>query len=449
MNKSNGSEDYRAIRRELDRSVDRFAWKMFRAKFQELNQETRQKVIEYRSNSYKKGAVSLLHKLVDRVKVKGRPPVPMDLVEDVIKACPHLLTASPTPLSTGIARGVSAAVIECLLMNDPARKTLEMTNSKGDTPLLQAIKCNASQKAIRVLIDYDTTGITLLTASEKRHKVPLFYVVNNAFLMRSLDRYEDFPQKLEYFLLQTHEALLKQQALIHEENDTNNGKHQPSRNDQDDCNEYASDGGCEQDPDESEGGSLLKASLACAHLVGGQHAVILVTCLSKCKHTWKVDSRGNTILHHFCQAQHNFVSRKLLKAIIKRDGEAVATINAHNELPLHLALKALKPWKVLETLVESAPEIIAIPDGYGCLPLHLAISLYPSHSCEVLSLWKCLPEVASVRALSSGFYPFQLCAIVRKDHDLRRGDAVMSVVEADLNQLSDIFFFLRAAPEIL
>lgn len=513
MNKYN----VRAIRTELDGFVRHAAWKKFRTRLQGLDLELRRAVIEHRptanvsSRRKKRHSATLLHSLCD--SVQASPPVPVDLLECILEACPHLLSGNVsqrTPLAIALDRQASPAILECLLMHDVSRRSLYIIDRKtGDTPLLQAIKQQANDDVILLLVGYDTTRQSLLIPSKKRHRVPLFYVANQELcfvnLMDGGD--EEIPGELEYILFQTYQALQIQKGEV--ETDVKVPSILPVENCQsmDDLDLadafgdqiFASmdDFGDEDlevgsvlfngDTEEQYCSNLLRAVLACAHFLGDKHSISLIShLLTRIPDLSETNDRhGNTILHCFCQATHTFANSALLdgrlmtETILQRHERSLSTANAQGSLPLHLALETSKPWEnVLRPLVEASPTTVSTANTIdGRLPLHLAIYNYPPRSKEIHNTWKLYPEAASVQDPTKKLFPFQLAAqsressaatILRSTDDGEHatasssqtskgkgkrkatlGTAPCAPAAKDLDQLSDIFFLLRASPQNL
>lgn len=519
MNKYN----IRAIRNELDGYIRNAAWKKFRTRFLGLDDvELRRAIVEHRptgniSNSggrKKRHSTTLLHALCDSVHLT--PPVPVDLLECVLEACPHLLSGSPlsfsfrSPLSIALDRQASPAILECLLMHDTTRQSLYLVDSKtGDTPILQAIKQQANDDVILLLVQYDTSKESLLIPSKKRHRVPLFYVANQELSFVYLEGGdEEIPGELEYMLLQTHQALqIKKGELAASESPSRNGATSgtgisPLEEEFDwegeygDCIASMVEDRVEEDGDLLFDGDseheycvrLLQAVFGCAHFLGDKHSLSLVSyLLSRIPDlSGAIDKRGNTLLHYLSNATHVFAQSAMLEGrlmtetILRRHEQSAVTANEEGNLPLHVALETKKPWEdVLKPLLDAVPETVSTAStNTGRLPLHIAIDNYPSRAKEIHNLWKLFPEAAAIQDPWTCLFPFQLAALLSSEvptptnHSLeqqvvhedpkasttstqknRRKQTLATTsrqpLQRDLDHLSDIFFFLRASPQVL
>jgi hypothetical protein len=521
MNKYN----VRAIRNELDGYIRNASWKKFRTRLQGLEDvELRRAVITHRptanssSGRKKRNSTTLLHALCDCVR--STPPVPVDLLESIVEACPELLSGTifsfRTPLSIALDRQAAPTILECLLLHDTERRSLYLVDGKtGDTPILQAIKQQASDDVILLLVDYDTTKESLLIPSKKRQKVPLFYVANQelSFVHLEAGGDEDIPGELEYMLLQTHQALQIQKGQLVPTTSTPSRKACTSQQwndvgDEEDLDlngllygDYIDQEGEEEVGDDNylflDGDSedkycarLLQAVFACAHFLGDKHSISLISYLlsripdlSNAVHNDNT-MRGNTMLHCLCQATHVFAQSNLLEGrlmtetILRRHEQSAETANRDGNLPLHAALETKKPWEdVLKPLLDAVPETISMANTRtGRLPLHLAISNYPSRAKEIHTLWKLFPEAAAIQDPLTRLFPFQLAAAAALSNETsptpakqsppqeqedseasssKRRKPVLATtakrepVQKDLDQISDIFFLLRASPQVL
>lgn len=143
----------------------------------------------------------------------------------------------------------------------------------------------------------------------------------------------------------------------------------------------------------------------------------------------------------FLRNPHFLEGRLLTETILERHPESVNQPNLQGNLPLHLALKTAKPWEdVLAPLIDACPESVRPKNTVnGRVPLHLAILHYPSRSKVIHNIWKSHPEATILPDPSTQLFAFQLAALSDNRQDMA----------SDLDQVSDIFFFLRAAPQVL
>jgi hypothetical protein len=509
MNKYN----VRAIRNELDGYMRHSKWKAFRARFSTLSNELQQAVVEHRPpnnnrHNPKNSGKSLLHNLCH--SVNAHPPVPIDLLETVIQSCPHLLHSqlfpTATPLSIALDRQASPAVVECLLLHDDtdtSKKSLYIQdgNKGGDTPILQAIKQEASDDIIKLLIQHDTASkASLLIPSKKRHRVPLFHVANQELYHANLEFEGEIPEELEYMLLQTYHALEIQQGRrsvragdnddIDEENDTHDVE------DEGFFHQSGNQFDASSRDDDEYWLSRLHATIACAHFMGDKNTDKLLSFLlariddddnhnHNTVEELAVDAHDHdNLFHHVCRATQLFsepmmeTGGSLLEYLIHRhhDAElALVTPNAQGQLPLHVALTTKKPWDAfLQVLLDGTTMgLERMATSQGQLPLHLAIQHYPSQAKEIHELWSRYPDATTVVNDKERLVPFQLAAVVkgksqsksksepkqkksdssnsnRHKHNKERLSTTDAQPETkDLDQLSDIFFFLRASPQVL
>ena len=477
----NNKYNLQAIRLEVDGYIRFCKWKTLRSRLQAMDLELRRAVIEMRPGGnhreIKKNThtPTLLHALCDRIN--STPPVPFDLLELAVEACQHLLSApsaAKSPLAMMLDRQASPRILECLLSHDTSRRSLYRHNNKtGDTPLLQAIKQHASDEVILLLVGYDTTKESLLIPSKKRDRVPLYYVANHELSFVHLGP-EDMPGELEYMLLQTHQALRIQRGEltpdastgiprrgmddVMDDLDGSSGEDLILEEDLDGEGHAVEewildDEGTGDQSEEQYSLRLLHAVLACAHFLGSKHALNLLSfLLSRISNfSLSADKEGNTILHHLCQATHVFSQSTLLEGrfmtetILEKHPNSAVLPNFQGDLPLHVALKAAKPWRdVIATLIDARPETVSAENTVnGRLPLHLAILHYPSGSGVIHGIWKLYPEAATVPDPLTRLFPFQLAALPDK---LR---APTSGSDPQQEEASDIYMLLKESPQVL
>ncbi|OEU09232.1 hypothetical protein FRACYDRAFT_248567 [Fragilariopsis cylindrus CCMP1102] len=241
-------------------------------------------VIEYSNNkcsfnNYNKGNTtttgrnSLLHVLCRRFNSSPEHPVPMDMIELIGQTCPKLFsksiisdvdTPAKSPFMILLDRGAPPFLIERIIQilydydknnhnhndrdgdgddniikpiskirnknknkNNVLPPSLVMQclvgkDSKGNTPLLHAIKYQDCPDMLRTLVEYDKYGQSLLITSRKG-QIPLYYLVQQA--MRELGQYYNIssrtttvlfdttqlPENLVYMLRKTQRAIYVEQ----------------------------------------------------------------------------------------------------------------------------------------------------------------------------------------------------------------------------------------------
>ena len=359
-------------------------------------------------------------------------------------------------------------------MKDPSKESLYKFNSQGDTALLlQAVKQETDEEIIRLLIRYDTSQQSLLMPSQKRHKIPLCYVAHKFLenrgipLCRDDEFLEKVPEDLAFFLLQTHRAIILLQQRK-DEAPANITSDEYSYEEDNDSESELDNGPFYQDVIH-----LIEAAFACGHWMESHHTQIFCSMILQEEALFAKYRHGNTLLHLVCEAPFDIsryvMGMALLEELFHKYPQAVTTTNDFGKLPLHLAIKRKRPWigslelplitpkrpwrGLLERLIDASPESVSIPTPERSLPLHLAIQNYPCQSTERQALWKCYPKAATVRD-ASGLYPFQLAALPNTDwENTRQVQDVVSLEgetrEHGKKQLTDVFLFLRAFPEVL
>lgn len=462
MNKYN----VRAIRNELDGYVRNCSWKKFRCKFGSLLPNLQQAISDKRKNQS-----SLLHSLCRCVH--AHPPVPIDVLESVIRASPKkLFQNSPTPLSVALDRQASLLIIECLLKQ--CSEALYICNSRGDTPILQAVRQaeeSLNPRLWDLLVRYDPTGQSLLIPSKKRHRVPLFYVAYRELSYVNLEREDDLSEELEFLLLQTFQAKEFQERRISRNRIPTSIPSNENCYSYEDSKEYTEY--CYREKDEPNG-ALLRATITCADYMGTKiTGKILEFFKRKVSKINIVDKEGNNLLHLVCRSTCSFwgsgvaegTSNDFLEYLIQKYPEGLMMENAEGELPLHLAIRTKKCWSILSSLCKAAPDSC---QWRNRMALHGALIHYHDPSSqEVMELWKVYPEAATTVEGSTRLFPFQLAAIIppastlvsetttsltsectKETRKFSSKDELPSS-DAELNQLNAIFFFLQAWPQVL
>lgn len=487
MNKYN----IRAIRNELDTYIRYASWKKFRLRLKTLQPDLAGAVIESRGHS----KTTTLHLLC-----RCCNSVPLDILKAVLQVCsPHLfLQRSPiTPLAMALGhyhhdRQASLTALLDLIQHDTTanKESLYMKDKAGDTPILHVVRqkqnCDSIDwDVVHLLVQHDNDSKqTLLIPSKKKQRVPLWYVVAN-------HQDEDDCSLVEYMLLQTYHALEIQQGRKGMDSILFDAMHQHH------CKTGTSSSGFF--PNESSSSStscglrhqdymvlFMRAILACAHLLGSKNTMKICSTFQQGKSgegfPWQQqqfqDSDGNTLLHHACRAVESDIfleqmpglgslrgsgSWSLLRYLIDGYPQALFMSNIHGQLPLHLAIQAQKSWEFLRHMC--CPQaILQMKTKEHQLALHLALNRYSStgyFSCrEIMELWNGYPEAVAIVDGKTGLFAFQLVAAVglsvpeKHTHSAtltktnsKRKDEEQQAIERD--QLSLIYFFLRACPEVI
>jgi ankyrin repeat protein len=501
----------RAIRSELESCIRYNSWSKFRRIFQPLDPALQQAVVKEQIRKSKQNASpSLLYTLCRCIKPSSHPPV--DIFESVLQVSPPSFfslsnnhTGTTTPLSTAIDRQAPSAIIEVLLQYDEAKESLYQKGRGGDTPILAAIRHrrriqlgqNSDEAIVQLLLRHDRTKQSLLIPSKTKQRVPLYYVASQEIpFLSGEDEDEDeeageidLDEGLEYLLIQTFEAIEIQHGRTKpHENWKEEGKDDTEETGFFFDTRYAILEGDGREKKMTDGLLLLHATLACAHLLGSKNNVKLIQYLIKRTFDMKLrDEHGNSILHHACRAIESnaflelcFVNdvsstrRNLLQHLISKFPEALALQNSDGETPLHLAIRSKKSWAFLRVLcpIPTAMSVLQAQTNERQLALHLAIEHYPPHASEILQLWNCYPEAATILDGKQRLFAFQLVAAFNGLHEglptppsssqvkhemLKEENLFKSSSRTkentpqtkDMQDLQLIFFFLKAFPQVL
>jgi hypothetical protein len=359
MNKYN----VQAIRKELEECIRNSRWKSFRNRFQNLDADLARAVAVYNASSSKKhnnkkqqrsSSCSLLRHMLtycrpQRHNNNGVVPIPMDVLELVIRASPsNALRTSPTPLAIALEHGASLILLETILSsssyyddndddnNNTEAAVLYVSDQKhGDTPLLYAIRHGLDEVIVRLLIRSDPTRQSLLLSSSRKngrnnHRTPLFYAANRELsYLRKED--VDLPFDLQYMLLQSHLAIMKNTDRHHCSKD-NAATTETEETDKALCipkpssSGFFDDDGYDDDDDDDESSidynvsekehwtTLLEATIATAHLLGTKSTAKILaflvpktTLIAQHRPTdaysfCTTNTNTSTLLHHVCRA---------------------------------------------------------------------------------------------------------------------------------------------------
>jgi hypothetical protein len=361
-----------------------------------------------------------------------------------------------TPLSIAIGKDAAPNVVECLVFHDQThpKQTLLAQDRIGDTPLLQAIR-SSKDSMVDILLKADTSKQSLLVPSRKRTKTPIFYVANQELLcMYETD--DELPEGLQSILRQTYHALQIRQEIASAQTQDN-----PTV----DCDEQGDDYYFEPD-DESlldnpkEYMLLLKATVACAHLLGGKCAPKILQFLlqrMELETVRQLDADRNTLLHHVCRAKESRIFLEsdlrlnepmdLIEFMHKRHVGMFEEPNCMGELALHVAIQASKDWEYMERLLAVYPHAVQHKTNSGELPLHLAIK-YHADLGVLEELRNRFPEAATIMDGPTRLVPFQLASCSDPPQDDSCIDSGM-IETAEVAHVNSIYFFLRGAPHAL
>lgn len=431
-------------------------------------------VIEYSNNkcsfnNYNKGNTtttgrnSLLHVLCRRFNSSPEHPVPMDMIELIGQTCPKLFakiiisddTPAKSPFMILLDRGAPPFLIERIIQilydydknnhNDrdgdgddnkikPISKNrnknknknnflhpslvmqcLVGKDSKGNTPLLHAIKYQDCPEMLRTLVEYDKYGQSLLATSRKG-QIPLYYLVQQA--MRELGQYYNIssrtttvlfdttqlPENLVYMLRKTQRAIyVEQHGTSHNfdfDSDSNRvgGRYDDHDVDEDDneCHDYDfnDDGNFnddDNDDDDDDNGLLFErstkhhqsvdsvlvfqAAICCVHYLNERHRLSLFRWLLMLlleEDFTAVDNYGNTYHHLICYAHESqcFIDDD------KYDGDNNMTLNNNNKNNSNSNSNDENnnnSTSLLQFLTSKHPESLSMYNNDGKIPLHVGI----------------------------------------------------------------------------
>lgn len=502
MNKYN----IQAIRKELDDHIRNGRWKGFRSRFQNLNHDLAQSVVmlQQKKKHHQRQKPLLCHILCYSRRHPNKLPLPIDVLELIIKASPSTLHAiNPTPLQIALEHSAPYAVLETLLLYDTTKQSLYIRDKKhGDTPLLYATKQEFDYGTIKLLIESDLqTRQSLLLCSKKRNRCPLFYFAKESLSYFRKDDEFDLPDDLQYMLLQTYIAVVEQDKSNnnHDEAKTttsisnsvvkNNDKdhtgviseekehdsNQPFFNydyyvDDDDNDDFID---CSTNEHE-HWTTLLEATIGTAHFLGTKTTGKLLSFLVPkvlISHSEKCIADATTttnLWHRICNAteeqsffEPNIMISSCLSSVLPSSSEPYSLIqvllhaypqgpcmpNEEGQLPVHLAIEHKKSWELLKHI--SSPMTAQISLN-GSLPLHMAIQQYSNGTDYdkdknvITELWKLHPEASSVVDGATGFFPFQLAALASENDSDGKSSS-----SSDNEIISRIYFLLRSAPQVL
>ena len=433
-----------------------------------------QAIVQYRNHHTTHR--TLLHSLCD-IPNESSPP-PSDLIHLVASACPQSLIQSghdhKTPLHLAIDQEASIQTISALMNaagNDWTiikQNLLLAVDSKGQTPLLSAVRTGIQEDIIKYLVNQDIDGSTLLIAGRKSG-VPLKYVASNesVFVGEGLDSPHDL---LRFMIVRTYHANLRKRFPSIYASDTtiqvehDNANSMPANLDGETC--------------------LFQATIFCHDLIGSSkiassilsyiirnglfdsdrlsnkkddagNLTLHITCLSGTPKFEQVLRLGDRISDYGLNGEDCTLMEYLVKEIPARDNSSYLCRNNSGDIPLHCAIKTGKDWSQLQLLIDACPTSLESFTSKGELPLHLAIKCNNPID-YIMSLWNHYPEAASHVDKPSGLYPFQLVAVfgkkqesTRKSKPKKKKKDSATVVDICWDETSLSFFLLRECPSII
>mmetsp|Transcript_30744 Transcript_30744/g.68101 ORF Transcript_30744/g.68101 Transcript_30744/m.68101 type:complete len:582 (+) Transcript_30744:164-1909(+) len=469
---------------------------------------------------------TLLHALVSKLNTNasaascirsGRgtrreQPPPYDIIETIASCVPEALLvqdlkAGRTPLFLTLRRNACPSIIECLVKHDTTRRSLDLADSFGVSPLLYHVSKSNNIDVSRdgvagILIRYDTDGRTLI-ANGRPNETPLHMVAVKELRQAGLMRYgeqnrhgagggEDvrLPDPIRYLLVKTQAAEAKRMSakniayhdklryeLAKTKGDLKLGKEGKTLTSQEAiaaqkeglrADEEHEEHEKEEDIVEIDTSTALRAAIACSEYLYGLHLQIIQLLFHEADSLQGIDSdavftsvdeRGNTAIHLFCLSRDELISyeRRLDRDLIDRCSAALRLPNADGDLPMHLAAKSGKPWEDIRTICEEYPDAAQRRNRKGELPLHVAlknptymyyddyIPLAFTAAEELLKLW---PDALHIKDEGMGLYPFQIPADREIITRLRIVYRRLKDVDTELAALSGCYIFLRKMPDL-
>ena len=427
----------------MDNLIRERAWSSFEKSFTELllqGYDDAKSVILLRNHQTTQ---TLLHSLCGVVFYpdplnNSRSSTPSsELVYIVASTCPQALLLhshgsirEQTPLHIAISQEAPLLTIKALskaaddAKNINKQDLLLAQDTKGRTPLLAAVQGNNMNydDIIKCLVDQDVSGRTLLLSSGKKKKqrqntnVPLKYIAareSRHYFDFGLDADDDM---LRFMITRTYNAKLKE--------DMQSQNAQQSDKPNDTIQICADNEIC-----------LLQATIFCYELFSSTKvasSILSYIIRNGLYHQERLhsqrDGRGNLTLHIACLSDTvkfdqilklgdretsyglNNEDPSLIEYLIQRNPQACTVHNDEGDTPLHCAIKSGKDWSLIKLLIDAFPTSVQCCTSKGELGLHLAIKNRNSMK-NIMSLWKCYPESASILDMSTGLFPFQLASI--------------------------------------
>lgn len=429
---------------------------------------------------------TLLHSLCD-ITPDSSPPPP-EVIHLVASACPRSLLLHEsgnegTPLHLAIVQGASLDTIKALLEAAEQDELLNEENlllaldSKGQTPLLLAVRCGIDEDTVKYLANRDVDGSSLLMSCDKKSKknqshvtVPLKYVASSEsyFVGEGLEDQD----LLRFMIVRTYHAKLKNTFPLVYYNSGGHGSKNQEHNSQTNSTIDIDGDTC-----------LLQATIFCHELIGSTKVassilsyIIRNGLFQRERLDSRTDCAGNLTLHIACLSDTtkfdqvlrlgdresdyglNSEDCTLLQYLINANpypfNSPYLSKNVDGEVPLHCAIQSGKDWSQIQLLIDACPSSMQCCTSKGELPLHLAIK-YGNPTHEITKLWNYYPEAASSVDGPTGLYPFQLAAIFGGKKRSRKGksrkktksiECVHTVDNWDETSLS--FFMLRECPSL-
>lgn len=415
------------------------------------------------------------------------------------------LKTGRTPLQLAIRRGVCPSVIECLVKHDATRKSLDLVDSSGFSPLSYHVhksnNIDVSRDGVAgILIRYDTDGRTLLAKSSRTDQTPLYIVatkeLRQAGLMKCHEHYiihaaggKDvrLPDPIRYVLVKTQAAEARRKSatnmayrekvryeLAKTKTALKLGKEGETLTNQEaitshkeglQVDEEHEDREKDENMVEIDTSTALRAAIACSQYLLGLQAQILRILFHENDSQQGIDSdaifgdadeQGNTPIHIFCSSCTESIQYGLDQSLIRRFPAALRQPNADGDLPMHLAAKSGRPWEYFKNICEAYPDGAQHRNMKGELPLHIALKnpnfmvfadspLVFTAAEELLKLW---PDALHVKDEGTGLYPFQIPVEREIITRLRIVCSWRLKVDTEVGALSGCYTFLRKMPDI-
>jgi len=476
MNKYN----VRAVRQELDDCMRNCAWTRFGLRLESLYSHPKLlKLVVLAKSKLTNG--SLLHGLI-----KYHHDCILSLATSIAHNVPHALFVQDrqrqTPLHLAIDHYQHPKMIQTFLeilnkatesqeQNEHHRQPhpLTMTDQQGDTPLLRAVRLDASQYFpifLKYMMDNSDKAVAtaVLIPSKRKQRTAIWYVAINELQNAIKNDQYVIPEDLRWILLATHFALLQEDGgtPMDDTSDWDIFRQELHSAVLNATGDLSSSTCSAPSPTKEEGAAqlslVMRSIVATSHLLG-KHAVKLLDLIlanpSYCGVVFskEIDLEGNYLLHHICtqkttrltvvqnhsqsttvrssaagtlseitdtlSAAATATTNALLLEQLLQDHELVQTSlchpNRHGNMPLHLAMATHKDY--VPALGEAYPNALMHKNCQGESPLHIALkvplaepTMIPWKLKIIEDFWKRGPGTLESRDGPTGLYPYQLAA---------------------------------------
>jgi len=458
----------KAIRKELDACIRSYSWKRFRTVLKsccppscfveadddvyvesderkEVDTSLLQAVVMDRAKSVRGTPSShptLLHALIDKInsgactsnsgygrRAANQHPPPYDIIDLVARHVPQALLVSEgqngrTPLLLAINRNTCPSIVESLIENDAGKKSLQMSDSRKDTPIISYIKTAD-------VLDFDEGGIghilikdekgerMLIVSGGGKVKVPLYYLAARELREAGLLYLDEaqlgedvrIPETLRCILVKTYNVWNRQRRKY--------TAREPRF--------YVVSRTCDVPLL-----SVFASATAIPHFFrdfsGRIYAILLHEIKQELEILQKgetkfVDERGNTPLHILALMQHDSVAQtpldwSLWPPLIECYPKRLRLPNEDGNLPLHLAILRFNTTGIRE-LCNAFPNAVQHRNKAGELPLHTFLKpaglfyACPARFNALDILLRAWPDAIAERDGPTRLYPFQLAVEYR------------------------------------